>query len=328
MKIKIFILSLVTSALLFQSCKGTDTPKDDFDYAGQALIDDDKINEFLETHFYTPPTGNENFGVIDTILNGETPIKNIAEVKEVKYNKVDYKLYFVKALPEGSGESPSILDKVFVKYQGITLDAEKKVFDEVAVNYTWLSLTGVIPGWTYGFPNFRAGSTIISGEDQPIEFDQPGRGVLFIPSGLGYSNLGSGSIPPNTPLIFHIKLGFIERGDQDLDGIYSIFEDLNGDNDFVNDDTDGDKRPNYADDDDDNDGLKTKYETADPNEDHNPNDALDTDNDGVPNFLDNDDDGDGIITALEEADPNHDGNPEDAVDSDGDQIPDYLDPTN
>lgn len=328
MKLKYLLLSLVIGMIIFQSCKGKDTPVDEFDHAAQAILDDQKINEFLDTHFYTPPTGNENFGVIDTILNGETPLKNIVQTKEVELENINYKLYYVVDTPEGIGENPSKVDKVFVKYKGVTLNDEFTTFEEVSVNYIWLTLPNTIAGWKYGFPNYKDGGAVISGLDEPIQFEQPGKGVLFIPSGLGYRNIGTATIPANTSLIFHIELGDVERNDIDFDGIYSIYEDLNGDGDFSNDNTDEDSKPNYLDNDDDNDGLKTKYESADPNEDHNPNDALDTDNDGVPNYLDNDDDGDGIITALEEADPNGDGNPDDAIDSDGDQIPDYLDPTN
>lgn len=327
MKLKFVIPILLFVATLFiSSCGGNNSSStDDFDYAGQALIDDEKINTFLETHFYTPPTGTEDFGVIDTILNGETPIKDIAQIQDVNYNNVDYKIYYVVAQPEGSGESPIILDRIFTKYRGITLDDEQEQFDEKII-YTWFDLSGgVAPGWSYGMQNFKGGTTVISPPDTPIEFDQPGRGVLFIPSGLMYSNIGAGPIDANTNLYFHIKLGFIERGDQDLDGIYSLYEDINGDNNFENDDTDGDQKPNYTDSDDDNDGLLTIYENADPNGDGNPADAVDTDGDNTPDYLDNDDDGDGILTALEEPDPNSDGNPEDAVDSDGDAIPDYLD---
>lgn len=52
---------------------------------------------------------------------------------------------------------------------------------------------------------------------------------------------------------------------------------------------------------------------------------LNTDNDENDNFLDTDDDNDGILTKNENADPNGDGNPIDAIDSDKDGIPDYLD---
>ena len=52
---------------------------------------------------------------------------------------------------------------------------------------------------------------------------------------------------------------------------------------------------------------------------------LNTDEDESPNFLDADDDNDGIPTKDENADPNGDGNPEDAKDTDNDGFPDYLD---
>ena len=52
---------------------------------------------------------------------------------------------------------------------------------------------------------------------------------------------------------------------------------------------------------------------------------LNTDEDDSPNFLDEDDDNDGILTINENADPNGDGDPEDAMDSDNDGFPDYLD---
>lgn len=108
--------------------------------------------------------------------------------------------------------------------------------------------------------------------------------------------------------------------DDDNDGIKTKFE-----NPAKQQDTDNDKVPDYIDNDDDGDGLLTQYEQADPNQDGNPSDALNTDKDQKPNYLDNDDDGDGTLTQQEQADPNQDGNPSDAVDLDNDKIPDYLD---
>ena len=76
--------------------------------------------------------------------------------------------------------------------------------------------------------------------------------------------------------------------DSDGDGIYDIYEDVDGDGDITNDDTDGDGIPNYLDPDDDGDGILTIDEGADPNGDGNPDDAIDTDGDGIPDYLDND----------------------------------------
>ncbi len=52
----------------------------------------------------------------------------------------------------------------------------------------------------------------------------------------------------------------------------------------------------------------------------------DTDGDGRDDFQDVDDDDDGLLTVDENADPNGDGNPEDAIDTDGNGIPNYLEP--
>ncbi|CAA6801505.1 MAG: OmpA family protein [uncultured Thiotrichaceae bacterium] len=54
----------------------------------------------------------------------------------------------------------------------------------------------------------------------------------------------------------------------------------------------------------------------------------DTDNDGTIDALDPDDDDDGIMTAMENADPDGDGDPKDALDGNGNGIPDYLDTDN
>jgi hypothetical protein len=122
----------------------------------------------------------------------------------------------------------------------------------------------------------------------------------------------------------------------DFDGDGILDEDLNGDGNPANDDTDGDGVPDYLepnnrdsdgdgipdnrDPDDDGDGVPTANE--DRNHDGHPiND--DTDNDGTPNYLDPDDDGDGVPTINE--DINGDGRPAND-DSDGDGLPNYLDP--
>ena len=323
MKIKIYFSVLLLIVLIF-SCK-KDDDVEPFDHEAQEVIDDASIREYLETHFYTPPATNEAFGVVDTILNGEEPLMNVVTEQIVDINDINYKLYYLKNTPEGTGSSASRVDSVFVKYQGLLMDYnfDEPKFDE-RINYTWFLLTSVIPGWSYGFPNYKAGVNI-SLPDMPITFENTGKGMLFIPSGLAYRNLGTSGIGPNKTLMFHIDLAQAEKADHDFDSVATIYEDLNNDDDYSNDDTDGNGVANFLDSDDDGDRLFTVFENADPNNDENPNDAIDTDGDGKPNFLDDDDDGDGVLTINENADPNRDGNPDDAEDSDGDNIPDYLD---
>jgi hypothetical protein len=107
----------------------------------------------------------------------------------------------------------------------------------------------------------------------------------------------------------------------DNDGIPALLEDINGNGNLEDDDTDGDGIPNYLDIDDDGDNVLTKDEKPDPNNDGNLSDAQDTDGDGIPDYLDNDDDGDGILTRDEEIDT-QDQNPRNDVTENG--IPDYL----
>lgn len=52
------------------------------------------------------------------------------------------------------------------------------------------TLASLIEGWKYGVPKINKGGTI----------------KLLIPSYLAYKTTGSGSIPPNTPLFFEIKI--------------------------------------------------------------------------------------------------------------------------
>ncbi len=110
--------------------------------------------------------------------------------------------------------------------------------------------------------------------------------------------------------------------EDDQDGVLAALEDVDGNGDLTNDDTDEDGLPNYIDADDDGDNVLTKDENPDPNGDGNFDDALDTDGDGIPNYLDADDDGDGIDTRDEENE-SQDQNPGNDV-TNSDVGADYL----
>ena len=329
MKITKYLLVFITLIIIFFSCN-KDEPYTPFDHAGQSIKDEEKLQDFFETHYYIPPATNEQFGELKLIENGETPLTDLVTMKEVTLNDIVYKVYHLKNMPEGVNDSPIAVDSALVNYKGVLLfdnQDDKTVFDKNKNFSFWANLYGsVIPGWTFLLPNFKSGvnTSTQNGEDD-ISFENTGKGVIFMPSGVAYRNNPTSSIPANSPLIFHVEMAMVNHNDQDKDGIYSLYEDLDGDLNVANDDTDDDNIANFIDFDDDNDGLSTRYENADANEDGNPDDAVDTDGDNTPDYLDNDDDNDGILTKDEDADPNGDGNPNDAKDTDGDNIPDYLD---
>ena len=110
--------------------------------------------------------------------------------------------------------------------------------------------------------------------------------------------------------------------EDDNDGVPAESEDINGNSDLEDDDTDGDGLPNYIDADDDGDNILTKNENPDPNGDGDLSDAQDTDLDGIPDYLDDDDDGDGIKTRDEEND-SQDENPANDI-TVSEFGPDYL----
>ena len=75
----------------------------------------------------------------------------------------------------------------------------------------------------------------------------------------------------------------ITLGDFDNDGVYDIDEDINGNGNLLDDDTDQDGIPDYQDQDDDGDGINTADEVYGGNT--NPMEQ-DSDGDNVPDYLD------------------------------------------
>jgi FKBP-type peptidyl-prolyl cis-trans isomerase FkpA len=318
----LFLFTLLASII---ACNNDDdNAVDNFDAAAQAIADDADLIEYFKSHYYIPATEEESFGTVDTIMNNEVSLYDglgdELKIQEITREEIDYKLYYL-TLNEGINDNPTRYDSVFVKYRGFTLDSVK--FDEnISFNTprAWLDLVNVIQGWKYGFPNFKSG-TNISQAGEPITFEDTGKGILFLPSGLAYSNLEVDNGLSNLPIFFHIELAQVLRSDHDNDGILTRYEDINGDGDLdaVNDDTDGDGFPDYFDIDDEGDGVFTIDEDIDGDGDPRNDDS---DNDGIPDYFDTDDDGDGILTIDEDIDG--DGDPTND-DTDGDGIPNYLD---
>jgi len=96
-------------------------------------------------------------------------------------------LYYVIS-SQGTGAQPNASSNVTVNYKGSLKDGT--VFDQSAPAGISFGLPGVIKGWQEGIPYFKKG----------------GKGVLLIPSALGYGSNATGSIPANSVLIFDIEL--------------------------------------------------------------------------------------------------------------------------
>ena len=259
------------------------------EYSVQYATDIKDIEEYLKTYYIEEVTTDFDIK-ISKIPTGGTQ-KSVWEqttyplkFREVNLHGLKYKLYYL-VLNEGIGESPSNVDAVFTAYKGdylqqVTKDGVTTLtvteFERSSNPQQFFQLTSVIRGWSEVFPLFKKG-TYTSNSDGTVSYKDFGAGVVFIPSGLGYYNSGSGSIPSYAPLVFNVKLYEVQRNDQDGDGIPSYLEDLDGDGymySFTNttlyptkpttnpDDTDGDEVPDCFDVDDDGDNYTTKLERS------------------------------------------------------------------
>ena len=264
------------AGLMIFACDDDDNDKGN--PVDQALIDDELLIEFLQTHYLTEDK------TIDTILNNETPLYSLVDVENVTRNDIDYKMYYFVD-KNGIGEQPTINDSVHILYQGFLLNGSE--FDQ-NLSYTstksWFHLPSTIPGFRYGAAKYRSGEQVIF-PDESFGYEGAGSGIFFMPSGLAYGPNGSFNIPENAPLYYFFELGRVVEADIDNDLVSNNDEDINGDGDVIGDDTDGDGVDDYADRDDDNDGILTRDE--DTNGDGDPRND-DDDNDGIPNYLDAD----------------------------------------
>lgn len=88
----------------------------------------------------------------------------------------------------GWGQYPDNGSTVRVEYTGYLTNGT--VFDASGSGGVSFPLASTIEGWQEGIPYFKEG----------------GSGMLLVPSALGYGTQSVGDIPPNSVLIFDIKL--------------------------------------------------------------------------------------------------------------------------
>lgn len=304
------------------SCKKDDDPVGEIipprSIIEVAAEDDAEIREFLSTHFFNyedfqnPPEGFDFKIQFDTIAGenaNKTSILNSGSLPGIEFGSeiitvasagfgisdeevAEHTFYYLIVRQGTSENTPTIGDNVVLRYEGSLLDGT--LFDASSNQPITFNLSGVVQGFGNGVEYFKSGTDLIVNGDGTVSYSDYGIGAIFIPSGLAYFNRGSGSsIPAYTPLIFKVDIfAFEEDTDFDGDGIPSILEDIDGDGNLNNDNTDGDTEfnvflANYNDTDDDADGIPTRQEIV-LDEEGNFVEFKDTDGDGTPDHLDRD----------------------------------------
>ena len=190
-------------------------------------------------------------------------------------DSVDYKIYYL-ILNEGGGEKVQAIDSVFTTYRGYNLKNEnfesnfngmwssypKTIQEDKNIDLQRPAVNVLIPGFRQALSLIKTATGIIDNGDGTHTFENAGRVVVFIPSGLAYFQRETAKIKKYAPIIFDLELINKFTRDHDLDGIPSALEDLNGDGNYFNDDTDGDGIPDFLDNDDDGDGYITRQEIS------------------------------------------------------------------
>ena len=203
---KIFLLLAIFTSIL--GCKKDDenvvlTPEE------QSKVDDDRIVEYMKSYkiegfhvgllprnidWKIVPLTDEDDESTETLfdLMGENIIS-------ANSGGVDYKMYYFN-IDVGSGSEITSTDVVHVDYNVFPIfDSDMKDrIDYTEFFVAKFNLPDLIEGWKLGIDKFNSGtkSSEFPTEEDPSDsdyrelIDNPGRGVLLIPSGLAY---GSGT---------------------------------------------------------------------------------------------------------------------------------------
>lgn len=305
MKIKKYLLVVLVMSVVFTSCKNDDdssSSEPERDRTDQQVVDDATLLSYFDTHYYNSSVFETagDYTIEDIVItelptdtNGDymalpDPDSNtllsdvgVLESHTTTHLDVEY-TYYILRLNTGGGDSPNFTDDVRLNYSGNLEDGE--VFDST-VNPTQFDLVNLISGWRNVIPQFKTATSFVNNGDGTVTYSDYGLGVMFVPSGLAYFGTPPLGVTSYANLIFKFELYQTEVNDHDEDGVPTYLEDLDGDLDIYNDDTDGDLIPDFLDFDDDGDGVLTIYEDLDGDGDPTNDDS---DGDGIPNYLDED----------------------------------------
>ncbi|WP_313807191.1 hypothetical protein [Flavobacterium sp.] len=272
------ILCLIGLTVLFGAvgCQKDDSPSDTPARPHYKVYPEDlaKIESFLQSHYIevNDLNGNSEVDMGEIVVDSLDATHTVSiwnqtdyplQYKIVKLYDVDFKVYYLKLDGKGDteadGKKPSGVDRIRFAYRGFLLDGTEFDYSSDAV----YDLTGLVKGWGYIVPEFRAGTSVI-GSDGDLINTNYGAGIMFLPSGLGYYSNGSSTIPNYSPLVFYFNLFNTIYLDHDNDKIQSRYEYVIDEEDGTILDTDSDGAPDYADTDDDNDGYMTIDEIKKP----------------------------------------------------------------
>ena len=130
-------------------------------------------------------------------IRAEQAVKNLAEGQAfLEENKTKEGVQVLpsglqyKVITQGSGEKPTLNDKVKTHYSGTLIDGTEFDSSYKRNKPIEFAVKGVVKGWTEALQLMETGS----------------KWQLFIPADLAYGERGRPGIPPNSTLIFELEL--------------------------------------------------------------------------------------------------------------------------
>lgn len=305
MKLKYVAAVFCTAILVILACSPDDdniSLVPDRDRTEQQAADRDSLLNYLGSHYYNKSFFQDgvNYKVSDIriteaefdatgnpiVPEGSELLLEAVEIKTATYLETVYEYYILKLNQGGGAKSPNFCDKVRVSYEG-SLVTDASIFDSTIspIDFDLVGVgvgLGTIPAWQRVMPEFNEALDFVIGGDGFVNYNDYGFGVMFIPSGLAYFSRQLVGIPSYSNLIFKFEMYQTELNDHDNDLVFSYLEDLNGNLDPFDDDTDEDGLANYIDGDDDGDGVPTRFEDIDG--DGDPTNDIGAN--GIPKYLD------------------------------------------
>ena len=195
---RIFLILVIFTSLA--ACKKDDKPKV-LTPKEQSKADDKRIIEYMESHkvedyFVGKMSNNIDWRIIDLADDDTEDTETLFDlmgenVIETKYKDVDYKMYYY-IKDKGAGHQVDAKETVRVDYNVFSLFTYKLKdrvdFTDLTVEFP---IPGLIEGWKLGLEKFNVGikpADFPGTSDFPYRklIENPGRGILLVPSGIAY----------------------------------------------------------------------------------------------------------------------------------------------